>query len=292
VVAVLALALYLSRYSVVTASSASRLQGRVLWEMIDFLLTGLSFVLVGLQLRVSARSLFATGAHTLLVTAGVCAAVILVRPAWVFAMGWLSHSVRSVFVERAALAPTTQILTVVSWAGMRGVISLAVALSLPQTTSTGQVFPGRDLIVFVTFVVILVTLVGQGLTLPFVIRRLGVEAVAGQAEEQELLARSRMARTALLALDARAVEIGSLPSVIERVRGAYASRLEELEQLRAARTSSSAVQAEVARARESTRRLADALIDVERAELQRIQNDAMIDGAMTRRLRTELDLRR
>jgi CPA1 family monovalent cation:H+ antiporter len=292
VVAVLSLALYLSRYSVVLASSVSRLQGPVLWEMIDFLLTGLSFVLVGLHLRLSARVLLAAGGHTLAVTAAVCATVILVRPAWVFAMGWLSHSVRSVFVERASLRPTTPILTVVSWAGMRGVISLAVALSLPQTTQSGQPFPGRDLIVFVAFVVILVTLVGQGLTLPLIVRRLGVEAVAGHAEDQELLARSRMARTALRALDARATEIRSSPSVVERVRGAYAGRLEHLEQLRATRTSSSAVQAESAQTHNAAQQLANALIDVERAELQRIQNDAIIDGAMTRRLRTELDLRR
>jgi CPA1 family monovalent cation:H+ antiporter len=207
-------------------------------------------------------------------------------------MGWLSHSVRNVFVERASLTPTTPILTVVSWAGMRGVISLAVALSLPQTTHAGEPFPGRDLIVFVTFVVILVTLVGQGLTLPLIIRRLGVETIAGHTEEQELLARACMTRTALHALDGRAAEIGSLPSVVERVRGAYALRLEQLEQLRATRASSSAIQAAAARERASTLELADALIDIERAELQRIQNAAIIDGTMTRRLRMELDSRR
>ena len=292
VLAVLSLALYLSRYSVVIASSTSRLQGPVLWEMIDFLLTGLSFVLVGLQLRSSARRLLDGGATVIVVTAAVCLTVIVVRPIWIFATGWFSHSVRSVFVERAALKPTTRVLTVLSWAGMRGVISLAVALSLPQTTETGQPFPGRDLIVFITFALILVTLVGQGLTLPLIIRRLGVEAVAGQAEDAELLAQSRMTRAALHELDSRAAEVGSSPNVVERARGSYASRLERIEQLRAARASSSAVRAEVARSHESTRQLLDALIDVERAELQRIQNDAIIDGEMTRRLSTELDLRR
>ncbi|HTJ24035.1 MAG TPA: Na+/H+ antiporter [Gemmatimonadaceae bacterium] len=292
VLAVLTVALYLSRYNVVIASSTSRLQGPVLWEMIDFLLTGLSFVLVGLQLRSSARRLFEGGGTVLLVAAAVCVTVILVRPVWVFATGWLSHSVRSVFVERAALKPTTPVLTVVSWAGMRGVISLAVALSLPLTTHTGEPFPGRDLIVFITFTVILVTLVGQGLTLPLIIRRLGVEAVAGQAEGQELVAQSHMARAALRELDARAAEVGSSPIVVERVRASYAGRLERLEQLRTTRASSSAIRAEVARSNESTRQLLDTLIDVERAELQRMQNDAIIDGETTRRLSTELDLRR
>lgn len=291
VLAVLTVALYLSRYSVVIASSTSRLQGPVLWEMIDFLLTGLSFVLVGLQLRSSARRLFEGGATILLVTTAVCLTVILVRPVWVFAMGWLSHSVRSVFVGRA-LKPTTPVLTVVSWAGMRGVISLAVALSLPLTTETGKPFPGRDLIVFITFTVILLTLVGQGLTLPLIIRRLGIDSVAGQAEDQELLAQSRMARAALRALDSRAAEVGSSPVVVERVRASYAGRLERLEQLRTTRASASEVAAEVARSHESTPQLIAMLIDVERDELQRMQNSAIIDGEMTRRLSTDLDLRR
>ena len=292
VVAVLSAALYLSRYRVVIASATSRLQGPVLWEMIDFLLTGLSFVLVGLQLRSSARRLFDGGASVVLVTTAVCLTVILIRPVWVFATGWLSHGVRTVFVERATLRPTTAVLTVVSWAGMRGVISLAVALSLPQTTAAGQPFPGRDLIVFTTFVVILVTLVGQGLTLPLIIRRLGVEAVAGQAKDQELLARSRMARAAVSELDARAAEAGSRPDVVERVRGVYAGRLARLERRRAARASSPAVRREFERSDASTRVLFDALGAVERAELQRIQNDGLIDGETTRRLSMELDLRR
>jgi monovalent cation/hydrogen antiporter len=292
VLAVLSLALYLSRYKVVIASSASRLQGPVLWDMIDFLLTGLSFVLVGLQLRSSAQRLLDGGGAILIATAAVCLTAIVVRPIWVFAMAWLSHGVRSVFAERAALKPTTPVLAVVSWAGMRGVISLAVALSLPQTTDTGQPFPGRDLIIFITFALILVTLVGQGLTLPLVIRRLGVDAIAGQIEDRELLARSRMARAALRQLDSRSTELGSLPAVAERVRGSYASRLERLERLRATRASPSVVRAELARSTESTRQLFDALLDVEREELQRIQNDAIIDGEMTRRLSMELDQQR
>ena len=82
------------------------------------------------------------------------------------------------------------------------VVSLALALSLPHLTASGRPFPGRDLIVFVTFVVVLLTLVGQGLTLPVVIRRLGVGTVAGRVEDQELSAELRMARAALNRLDA------------------------------------------------------------------------------------------
>jgi CPA1 family monovalent cation:H+ antiporter len=292
VLAVLALALYLSRFSVVIASSTSRLQGPVLWEMLDFLLTGLSFVLVGLQLRSSAQRLFDGRAGIGLVTTAVCLTVIVVRPAWVFAIAWLSHGVRSVFTERAGFRPTTPVLTVVSWAGMRGVVSLAVALSLPDRIDAGQPFPGRDLIVFITFALILVTLIGQGLSLPFVIRRLGVGTIADRAENNELLAQSRMAHAAVRTLDSIADEAGSAPEVVERIRGAYASRLERIEKLRAAYTASSATRAEADQSRESTRRLLDTLIDVERTELQRIKNDAIIGAETTRRLSVELDQRR
>ena len=292
VVAVLSAALYLSRYSVVIASATSRLQGPVLWEMIDFLLTGLSFVLVGLQLRSSAPHLFDGGPSVLLVPAAVCLTVIVTRPVWIFATAWLSRGVRTVFVERATRWPTTAVLTVVSWAGMRGVISLAVALSLPQTDAAGQPFPGRALIVFTAFTVIVVTLVGQGLTLPLLIRRLGVAADLGHTADQELVARARMAAAAIRELDARAAEMGSLAGAVDRVRGVYAGRLAQLEQLRAERASSPARRKELERADASTRELFDALETIERSELQRIQNDGVVDGETTRRLSVELDVRR
>jgi CPA1 family monovalent cation:H+ antiporter len=138
VLAVTTVALYLSRFSALLASSASRLQGRVLWEMIDFILTGLSFVLVGLQLRSSAGVVLDRGANVLLTTAAVCVTVILVRPAWVFATSWLSHQVGVVVGERVpADRPRAPVLIVLSWAGMRGVISLAVALCFRRRSRDG-----------------------------------------------------------------------------------------------------------------------------------------------------------
>src|SRR5689334_11099393 len=123
VLAVVALALYLSRFSASLASSTSRLQGRVIWEMIDFLLTGLSFVLVGLQLRSVAAGLFARPATTLLTTAAVCLTVIVVRPLWVFGAAAVSHTVLAYLGESVPAAKlTTPVLFVIGWAGMRGVI--------------------------------------------------------------------------------------------------------------------------------------------------------------------------
>jgi len=293
VLAVLTLALYLSRFSVLIASSTSRLQGRVLWEMIDFLLTGLSFVLVGLQLRSSVESLLEHPARVLLVTGAVCLTVVGVRPVWVFAMAWLSHGVRNMLLERVPTPkPATRVLAVLSWAGMRGVISLAVALSLPQVTANGQPFPGRDLIVFIAFSVILVTLVGQGLTLPAVISRLGVGGVVGRGEDQEISAQVRMARAALAQIDAVAAETGAPPEAVDRVSGLYADRIEQLERRRHMGTTSRAEPADDAQLHTATHHLLDRLRDVERAELQRMQNSAVVDNLVVRRLQRSLDLLR
>ena len=289
VLAVVALALYLSRFSAVLASSAGRLQGRVLWEMIDFVLTGLSFVLVGLQLRASAEALLGEPGRVLLIAGAVCLTVIVIRPLWVFTTAWLSHSVRSMLAEHAIEArPTPQILGVLSWAGMRGVISLAVALSLPQVTAAGRPFPGRELIVFVTFAVILVTLIGQGLTLPALIRRLGVGVGGGQGD-QETAAELRMAHAALDRLEELAQETDSPPAVVDRVGSFYAERVERLERRHRLIAASGPAQAEDARLHRDTHRLLDRLVDVERAELQKLQNRSAVDGPVARRLQRALD---
>jgi CPA1 family monovalent cation:H+ antiporter len=293
VLAVVALALYLSRFSVLLASSASRLQGRVLWEMIDFVLTGLSFVLVGLQLRSSTQALLARPALVLLASALVGLTVIAVRPLWVFTTSWLSHGVRAMLAEHELTdRPSVSHLAVLSWSGMRGVISLAVALSLPQFTASGAPFPERDLIVFIAFAVILMTLIGQGLTLPLLIRRLGVTEVGVRVEKQEISARLRMARAALDQLDALAEETRSPPQAVDRVALFYATRLGGLDRQHRLSAASERAQAAAAQSREATRELLGRLMDVERAELQGMRNDGVIDGPVARRLQRDLDLLR
>jgi len=229
----------------------------------------------------------------LLTTAAVCATVIVVRPVWVFLTAWLSHSVSRVLTENVpAPRPTPAVLFVLGWAGMRGVISLAVALSLPHFTATGAPFPGRDLIVFITFAVILVTLVGQGLSLPTIIRRLGVGATADQTEEREISAQLRMARGAVHDIETIAAEMQIAPDVVERVRLFYVDRIERLEHRHTVRSLSAAAQADDAGARRSARELFERLIDVERVELQRLQNEGRVDNLVARRLQRGLDLQR
>ena len=293
VLAVLTLALYLSRFNVLVAGSVSRLQGRVLWEMIDFVLTGLSFVLVGLQLPAAVGGLPQRPASVLLTTVAVCLTVILVRPAWVFGMAWLSRGVRQVLGDGVPTSRLhTPILAVLSWSGMRGVVSLAVALSLPHMTDAGKSFPGRNLIVFVTFVVVLVTLIGQGLTLPAVIRRLGVGASAGRVEAQGLAAELRMARAALRQLDVVAGAAGSSRDVVERVRGFYADRIERLERYRALRLASAGKRAHDARLHDATRQLVGQLLEIEHDELQLIRNSAAVDPPVAQRIQSRLDVLR
>ena len=291
VLAVVALALYLSRFSTSLASPIGRLQSRVIWEMIDFILTGLSFVLVGLQVRSSAAALLHRPTEVVVTTVAVCLTVILIRPVWVFAAAMVSRSVVALFGEAVPeKRPSMPVLFVVSWAGMRGVISLAVALSLPVSTNAGQPFPARDLIVFVTFVVILVTLVGQGLTLPMLVRRTGVGGMISKLEDDEIAIRLRLARTALRELDRAAEAAGASPDVVERVRGRYADRIERLERRHAVLVSSDEARAGDSRAHQATGRLLEVLTNVERGELQRLQNTSTVDQRLARRLQHGLDL--
>ncbi len=303
VLAVVALALYLGRHGTAAGGAARRLEGRVLWDMLNFLLTGLSFVLVGLQLR-SATAGLADRAAAWRAAGAVCLSVLVVRPAWVFAAAWASHAVRRVVAESGAGTsgagptprPPAAVLGVLSWAGMRGVVSLAVALSIPATTADGRPFPGRALIVFVTFAVVLVTLVGQGLTLPAVIRRLGVGADANRADDQMLAAELRMARAALGGLDAAAVETGAPADVADEIRAAYADRVARRERARVLR-GGDAAGGEAGRAREASARwdalrLRTPLLALEQAELQRLRAGPDLDAPVARRVQARLDARR
>jgi CPA1 family monovalent cation:H+ antiporter len=261
--------------------------------MIEFLLTGLSFVLVGLQLRSAEADLWARPSSVLLTTVAVCMTVIVIRPVWIFLTARLSHrAMVALGAQSSSERPTNAVLLIMGWSGMRGVISLAVALSIPRVTMAGLPFPGRDLIVFVTFSVILVTLIGQGLTLPAVIRRLDVAGDAERLEDQEILARLRMARAALGVLDTRAQETVVPSETVDQVRALYASRIERLEMRRTLRGSSQADQAVHGVARSAARQLLRRLIDAEAAELQRLQNESAVDNVVGQRIQRSLDLQR
>ena len=217
VLAAVSAGIYLGWHTPELTTAQVRLQGLAVWEIVQYLLNALLFVLVGLQLPVVVDALGAVSAVTLLGYAAlVSITVVVLRFAWVFAVlnapKWIARRMSN---WRGAVF--------LSWAGMRGALSLAAALALPLETDAGTPFPGRELIVFLTFSVILVTLVGQGLTFPLVIRLLGLED-DGIESRMDAKARIHAAEAALARLEELVGEDWVREDTAERMRGAYRFR--------------------------------------------------------------------
>ena len=217
VLAAVTAGIYLGWYTPELTTAQVRLQGLAVWEIVQYLLNALLFVLIGLQLPVVIDALGDVPVATLLGDAAIVSVtVIVLRFAWVFAVlhapKWIARRMSN---WRGAFF--------LSWAGMRGAVSLAAALALPLETDAGTPFPGRDLILFLTFSVILATLVGMGLTLPYVIRVLGLED-DGVEDREDSKARIHAAEAALSRLEELVGEDWVREDTAERVRGAYRFR--------------------------------------------------------------------
>ncbi len=217
VLAAVSAGVYLGWHTPELTTSQVRLQGLAVWEIVQYTLNALLFVLVGLQLPVVLDALGdIPGARLLGYAALVSLTVIVARFAWVFIV---LHAPKRI----TGRTSNWQSAVFLSWAGMRGAVSLAAALALPLQTDAGEAFPGRDLILFLTFAVILVTLVGQGLTLPFVIRLLRLED-DGIEDREDAKARIQAAEAALARLEELVSEDWVRDDTVERVRGAYRFR--------------------------------------------------------------------
>ena len=223
VLAVVAAGLYFGRYGTRSLTAAARLQQRQIWELIVFLLTGLSFLLVGLELRPVLESLTARDSNSLLVESlAVVGVVIVLRLVWMFGATALPGG-KQLFSVNQGTPSTWRETTVVGWAGMRGAISLAAALALPTS------FAERDLVLFLTFAVIVATLVGQGLTLPPLIRRLGLVSDGDQDRVLAAQARRHLVVLALSRIDDLAVATGAPDDVTARVRTGYEALLAQVD---------------------------------------------------------------
>jgi CPA1 family monovalent cation:H+ antiporter len=191
------------------------------WTLWIYVLNAYIFLAIGLQLRTFVRS--GSEFFGLLPAAlAISAVVILVRLLWVFPVAWLSRLIPS--VRRNDPMPPASYITLIGWTGMRGIVSLAAALALPTT------FPHRESVVFITFVVIFVTLVGQGLTLEPVLKLLRIceEREDGKREVEIRLRALEAGLRRIEELDAE----NSDPHIahdIERLRGEYENRIEHLQ---------------------------------------------------------------
>jgi monovalent cation/hydrogen antiporter len=203
VLAVVAAGLYLGHKSSRFFSPPVRLQATAVWESLVFVLNGVVFVVIGLQLPYVLRQTEDIPITNLLLYGGLFSAlIILLRLLWTFPSARVSYFIRIHLLHQKEEQPRARELFVVGWTGMRGVVALAAAISLPEVVASGSSFPHRDLIVFLTFCVILVTLVLQGLTLPPLIRALGFADASGQ-HSQGAEARRAVLEAALQYLEGR-----------------------------------------------------------------------------------------
>ena len=230
VLATVTAGLYIARGVPRLVSPGVRLRTYAVWDVLVFLLNGLVFILLGLQLpdvidRIAASSGAGLGqvARSALL---ISAATIVVRLLWVFSATYLPRWLIPA-VQRRDPAPPFGHVFLIGWTGMRGIVSLAAALALPAVTNAGQPFPGRDVILFVTFIVILVTLLAQGLTLPWVIRALHVREEGTDERDEEVMARYLTTLAAVERLDLLAAEGREAlpPETVRRIRGEYDGRL-------------------------------------------------------------------
>jgi NhaP-type Na+/H+ or K+/H+ antiporter len=233
VLATLAAGLYVSWNGSRLIPAATRLPGVVFWDFLTYLIEGMVFLITGLQ----ARTLIPVIRHysiAELTTAAilVCTVVIVTRFVWIYPAAylppWLVPAIR-----RYDPAPPWQQPFFVGFTGVRGIVSLAAALGVPFTVADGSSFPYRDLILILTFAVIFVTLVGEGLTLPVVVRALGL-ANAGRREREaetleEFKVRKRAIEAAIERLDALA-EIRKLPEpAVAPIRAHQRNRLKDVD---------------------------------------------------------------
>ena len=280
VLAAVTVGVYMGWYTPELTTSQTRLQGQAVWEIVFLGLNAVLFALVGLQLPAILDELSAARSTGELLgyAALVTAVVVLVRFAWVVVAAYMPR------MMRAEGSPPWKGAVVLSWSGMRGAVSLAAALALPLTTDADAAFPNRDLIVFLTFGVILGTLVVQGLTLPGLIRWLDLED-DGLAEKEEAKARIRAAEAALARLDELVDEDWVNADTAERMRGLYGFRRDRFRS-RFDPESDGAIEGQSL----SYQRLRRELLEAERQELRRLRLEGRIDDDVVRRVQRDLDL--
>jgi monovalent cation/hydrogen antiporter len=285
VLAVVTAGIVLGRAAPRIMSSDTRVLGSGVWQMMIFTLNGLVFILIGLQLPtiLDEVSVDRSAGELAVLALLVSATVILVRLFWVFPGTYLPRLFSRRVRERDPV-PHARAVLIIGWAGLRGVVSLAAALALPLATDAGAPFPGRGLLLFLTFSVILATLVGQGLTLPLVIRWLGL-GDDGSADHEELHAREAAVSAAMERLEQLSTEWPGHLELIERLQQDQEHAAEHLEHDHEAGGELLGDQEMVEHAA-----IRQAVIDAQRVALIDLRDRGVISDEALRRVERDLDL--
>ncbi len=285
--AVVVCGIYLGRKNSEVYTSQARLQGIGVWNTLDFILNGTVFIVIGLQLPFILAEIRSMSHAQLIRDAAIVSAVtIALRFVWVYPGIRIAYLIRTrVFGQKySRLKPRA--IFIVGWTGMRGVLALAAAISLPRFLDNGNPFPERDVIIFLTFCVILVTLVLQGLTLPVLIRKLGLSEMEMRPVEEEE-ARRAMLTAALAYLETLEVEENAeLQHARADIGHHYQQRLSTL----TARKDKSPEDKGLARELKHSRQLTQELRRIERNALQQLYTEDKISDPVLRQLERELDL--
>jgi CPA1 family monovalent cation:H+ antiporter len=288
VLATVAAGLYISWNGLRLISAATRLQGIFFWDFLIYLIEGMVFLITGLQARTLFSSIERFPTSELAVAALVVSAVVIIaRFVWIYPQAYITRWVIP-GLRRRDPVPTWQWLFLLSFAGIRGVVSLAAALAIPLATADGSPFPDRDLILFLTFIVIFITLVGQGLTLSAVTRALGL-VNAGRRERQEerneeFRARRRAIEEAIARLDQLAATRQVPDSIVRPLRSAQSDQLK----LVLHRNDGDAGHKRFV---ELGDEIELSLIDAERNLVNSLYRDGELKDEARRRIERELDLR-
>jgi CPA1 family monovalent cation:H+ antiporter len=283
VLAVIACGLFVSRKSAQFFSPQVRIQVMSVWGALDFALNGLVFCLIGLQLPYVLAGIHDYSWETLAIYGAVFSSVlILLRLLWMYPGSWVAWKIRRGVLKQKQSSPKAKSIFVVGWTGMRGVLALAAAISLPEKLANGQPFVPRDLIIFLTFCVIFVTLVLQGLTLPALISWLGLAR-----EDKEGMAEEKMARQTAVAAGIawlqtqRYTDDGETAHVVEDLLHQYGHRLDAVSGTGKLRDNARV---------EAFLRTASGAAQAERRALIQLRDDGKIGDETMRAVELELDL--
>jgi CPA1 family monovalent cation:H+ antiporter len=284
VLATIATGLYVSWNGPLLIPAATRLQGIFFWDLLVYLFEGLIFLVTGLQIRtlLDRPEIFPLQESILAVLLTVVV-IVAARFIWVYPAAYLPRWLSATVARRDPLPPW-QWLFFLAFVGVRGVVSLAAALAIPLTTSSGAPFPDRDLILFITFGIIVITLVGQGLLLPSVVRWLGLARHAADERDREQKAEVAARADALKLARARLEELAANNSISSEVlavlRARHDDRFGRLPSPEPDRVDAASAAAD----------LRSNLIALEREYIYQLLRDGRITDEARRRIERELDL--